>query len=219
MNTKKVVKGKHAIGQEVPAKVKEQKENSLTVSQQESLSALRQKGNGVLPYEVGMGKAGNYFKTVGESVLTKNQQESLSALRQKSGFIACEPGFGKTEFFSKYKAAYYSQMAKVESVDFVKARYEEKADYWTRVAEGKEIPKELGERCALGHKMTAADSFVNARHMYDIASSEEKPVWKVKMGYWEKEAREEMKTNNLVKVLSKPESELSVEREEESYSY
>ena len=113
--------------------------------------------------------------------------------------------------FSVRKASYYSVAAENEPDVLVKARYEEKASYWQKIADGKPVTSEEEARCGPGHKWDAVDHLVYWRHcLAQAASSNDAVDFQRRVGYWRNAALEEQKVNALVRALSERDDKLSV---------
>jgi hypothetical protein len=116
------------------------------------------------------------------------------------------------------KAGYYSVMADKEQDELVRARYEEKAAYWRKVADGRPVSAEEEERCGPGHKKDAVDHVIYWRHrLGKSASPSDAAECQHAVDYWHKAAVQEMqvkelarRTDALVKALA--------ERDEKSAS-
>ena len=134
--------------------------------------------------------------TTDNSIISNIEEKSSVSLNDKD--------------FSRKKAAYYSGAAEKEDVDFVKARYEEKASYWDKISRNEAVSPEEEARCAPGHKRDAVDNYVYARHcLGKVQSPEEAAECYRKMEFWEKAVREEMKVDALVKALAERDEKLA----------
>lgn len=104
------------------------------------------------------------------------------------------------------KMRYYDWAAHLDSEDFVRDRYQEKADYWRAKMEGRGVTPEMEARCGPGHKPDATDRFIRERHNMATVDyhSDEYDADELLSSY-EEEAREEWKARKLVRALeSKP---------------
>ena len=114
-------------------------------------------------------------------------------------------------FFPVRKASYYSVAAENEPDVLVKSRYEEKASYWQKIADGKPVTPEEEARCGPGHKWDAVDHLVYRRHcLAQAVSSNDAVDFQRRVGYWRTAALEEQKVNALVRALSERDDKLSV---------
>ncbi|MBQ3800002.1 MAG: hypothetical protein II837_06875, partial [Treponema sp.] len=87
------------------------------------------------------------------------------------------------------KADNYFRLAASEQDELVKARYEEKARYWTLKSEGADIPPELEASCGENHVQTPVDQLVNARIWLGRSKDPQKLAeWKFKVDFWTKKA-------------------------------
>lgn len=100
------------------------------------------------------------------------------------------------------KACYYFRMAEKETVDFVRDRYAEKAEYWKKVAENAVISPEMEASCGPDHKWNAVDNYINVRHKLEKNRDSAKNVeLELRLKYWENAARDEKKVNDLVRMI------------------
>ena len=118
---------------------------------------------------------------------------------------------------SESKAGYYSVMADKEPDELVKVRYEEKAAYWRKVADGKPVSAEEEERCSPGHKKDAVDHVIYWRHRLEkSASPSDAAECQRAVNYWHKAAIQEQqvkelarRTDVLVKALAERDEKLA----------
>ena len=113
------------------------------------------------------------------------------------------------------KMRYYDWAAHYDhdSEDFVRDRYQEKADYWRAKMEGRGVTPEMEARCGPGHKLDATDEFIRYRHDLYIQAAKDAADYEVDDRYDPEEvlspyrlkAWEEWNTRKLVRALeSKP---------------
>ena len=108
------------------------------------------------------------------------------------------------------KAEYYSAIAKKETDKLIKERYEEKAEYWQKVVDGRPVSSEEEVRCGFEHKWVPVDHVIYWRHQAEIASSPDvAAVCQRKMEQWRDIAVQERKAEEIVRVLT---------REDETFS-
>lgn len=101
-------------------------------------------------------------------------------------------GSGKGEYTPEGKRDYYLVKAANEQNELMKARLEQKADYWTKVAKGEVPSQELEALCGPGHKWTAVDYMINAQKNLENSKDPQKIAeFQFKLGYWEKVAKGE----------------------------
>lgn len=163
------------------------------------------------PYAEGM-KASKLDATFAEREAARKDYED--SLKFSSGRVSrAKPQRVKPQpqrsFSPAAKARYYARMAEKETVDFVKDRYAEKAEYWGKVSRGEEVSPELEASCGPDHKWNAADNYINARHKLEKGFKAARTavelrvvsVLQKRVDYWEQAAREEKKVNDMVKSL------------------
>ena len=160
------------------------------------------------PYSEGM-KASRLDATFAErEAARKDYEDSLKfsssrVSRAKPQRVKPQP---QRSFSPAAKARYYARMAEKETVDFVKDRYAEKAEYWGKVSRGEEVSPELEASCGPDHKWNAADNYINASHKLEkdlrtMTYSHTTEILQKRVEYWEQAAREEKKVNDMVKSL------------------
>ena len=105
------------------------------------------------------------------------------------------------------KARYYRDQSTRDPVDFVRARYAKKADYWEKILRGDTVDKWERSECGFGHKLTNADKYMKYRHMQESpsATAEEKAGYGQKMDYWADIARKDMEYDKVHHGLVVPE--------------
>ena len=104
------------------------------------------------------------------------------------------------------KSEYYAHAAEKESVDFVKTRYKDKAEYWNKVFRREPVSRELEERCGPDHEFTVCDHYIHVRHKLEEnlkakTYSHETEILQKRLDYLERAAREEIKVNALAQSL------------------
>ena len=105
------------------------------------------------------------------------------------------------------KAKYYRDQSTKDRVDFVRARYAEKAGFWEKILRGDVTDDRERSRCGFGHEQTAADKYMKYRHMQESPSvtAEEKAGYGQKMDYWADIARKDMEYDKVHHGLVVPE--------------
>lgn len=108
------------------------------------------------------------------------------------------------QYSPKDKAEYYSKKASEETDVIIRARYEEKADYWQKIVAGKSVSPEAEVRCGPGHKWTSVDHIVYWRHCAEVASSPDEVAECLKKAEeWMDAAIQEQKAEKMVEALIK----------------
>ena len=222
----------------------------------------------VYAYSHGLYESGNLLFTKGGDDALLYQEETNDYIDEDGNVYSSleeaykdwthkDYGGGISGLFSVYepylksyaaeKSSYYSDAARKETVDFVKARYEEKAGFWGKISRGEEVMKEEIGRCGPNHRPTKIDLFVMYRNnvetwakgdteflreMNKLLPDVQKEMREI-ISAREKDQRENVLTESQQKGVSALRQmgnrvlpyevgmgkEQPVEREEESYSY
>lgn len=102
---------------------------------------------------------GKAYSSPSEAYLDWTHRDYSGEIRHL--FSAFEP-YLKANAADKF--SYYSDAAKKEEVDFVRVRYEEKADFWNKILHGEEVTNEEIARCGPGHNPSKIDLYVHYQH-------------------------------------------------------
>ena len=110
----------------------------------------------------------------------------------------------------KDKAEYYSAVALKETDKLIKERYEEKAEYWQKVVDGRPVSSEEEVPCGFEHRWVPVDHVIYWRHQVEIASSPDvAAVCQRKMEQWRDIAVQKRKAEEIVRILTQEDEVLS----------